>query len=359
MKILGESDEKGWEEFTDKNENIPPQYLINWKKWITKTYKNCEAQYFINNVYERTTTIFPFFLIKSKFFGDRLISQPFLDFGGPQGKFDKDFMLKTVNFLKERLNRGNLKHLEIRLNNFLPNYKEIEDFLIKEKFEKVSEKNQCILKLEKEEILWDNFNRITRKGIKKANKSDLILKEINNEREFRLFYKLYFKNMKNFGTPQHSYLFFSNMYKYLKENFKGLNCYKEGKLIASLIAFYSKDYMYAAYNFSESAYLKYQPNDLLYWEMIKLAIKKNIKYFDFGQCEANAKEGTRAAGIYRFKSKWTGDLYEKNYFYYRKQKKDSKDLGKDKKESLVKIWKSLPSPLIKLIGPKIASQLAL
>ena len=359
MEILNENNEELWKDFAKKKDNLPAQYSLEWKDAIEKSYKNCKSYYYLNAKQGETKTIFPFFLIKSKIFGDKIISQPFLDFGGPQGMFDEEFILELIKDLKEKF-EGKAKHIEIRLNNFLPDYKKIENSLLKQGFEKKSERQQFILKLEEEEILWNNFNRIVRKSIKKANKSELRIKKMNNKKEMDAFYKLYLKSMKNFGTPQHSYNYFLNLFEKMKKNFKGLNCYKDGKLISSLIVLYTKGYMYAAYNFSEHKYLIYQPNDLLYWEMIKWAIHEDIKYFDFGQCEANAKEGTHARGIYKFKSKWKADLYERPYFYYYLNKNIPQlEESKNKLKKLGAMWKKLPLPIVKILGPKITSQLVL
>lgn len=359
MEILNENNGQLWESFISKQDKIFPQHILNWQSMIKNSYKNCKPMYYIKTKDSRVQVVFPFFLVESKIFGNRVISQPFIDFGGPLGEFDGEFIQSLIKDVKEKVG-DNLKHIEIRLSNFIPNYEKIEEILTNEGFKKDLKRHQFILKLEDEKTLWDNFSRITRKGIKKAKKSKLIMKGIRDEKELKAFYELYLKNMKNFGTPQHSYDFFLNIFNIMKDNFMGLNCYKEGKLIGSLIVFHSKNYMYAAYNFSEHDYLIYQPNDLLYWEMIIWAIKNNIKYFDFGQCEVNAEEGSRAAGIYKFKSKWKGMLYERPYFYYSfgdEKRKNSEE--KEKYKKMIKIWRTLPIILIKKIGPKLASELAL
>ncbi len=279
---------------------IPPQYLWPWEEAIRSSYKNCEPI-----AYTFGDSNFPLVFVESKLFGNRLISIPFVDFGGPIGKFDAQFIVDSIQHMKKQ---SNLKHIEIRLNTFMENYEKTEKVLFEEGFSKESNRSQFILELKDEEELWNSFNRITRKGIRKAHKSDLVIKEIDNERELKNFYKMYLESMRDFGTPQHSYKYFENLSTIAKENFKGLNCYKDDVLISSLIVLHSKSYMYAAYNFSKSEYLKYQPNDLLYWEMIKWAVDNNIQYFDFGQCEPKAKEGTHAYGIYKFKSKRNGNL---------------------------------------------------
>jgi lipid II:glycine glycyltransferase (peptidoglycan interpeptide bridge formation enzyme) len=356
MELLKIGDENSWEEFVDSQEKVPVGSLIGWKKTIEKTYDNCKPLYFFS-AKEKITKVFPFFLVESKLFGNRIISQPFIDSCGPLGDFDKKFIQNVINEIKEKFK--DIKHIEIRLNTFVKNYEKIESCLSEMGFKKESKRHQFILKLESEESLWGKFDRITRKAIKKAEKSELKLKEIINEEELKKFYELYLKDMRAFGTPQHSYDFFSNLLNIMNKNFRGLNCYKDGNLIGSLIVFYTKDYMYAAYNFSERNYLKYQPNDILYWEMIKWAIRKNIKYFDFGQTEINAEEGSHAAGIYKFKKKWLGNLYERPYFYLSFGPEEKISDKKKGYEKAIEIWKKTPKPLIKIMDLKICSQLAL
>ena len=90
--------------------------------------------------------------------------------------------------------------------------------------------------------------------------------------------------------------------------------------------------------------------------------KNNIKYFDLGQCEANSEKDVRAEGIYRFKRKWLGEVYDRNYFYYyfdKEENMNKKNKIKDELKKFRMIWKKLPSPIIKIIGPKIASQLGI
>ena len=144
----------------------------------------------------------------------------------------------------------------------------------------------------------------------------------------------------------------------MKNKSYGLNCYLNGKLIASIILFYEKKYGYIAFNISNKKYKECRPNDLLYWNIIKTAIKKNIKYIDMGQVEKDAEKGTRAYGLYNFKKKWLGTLYERIYLTYFFKKGDGRG-NKEKLKKFRKIWKKLPLFLTKIIGPKITSQLGL
>src|SRR3989344_9386512 len=147
MEILNEKDWKLLEEFIDLNKTIPPQYSLNWKKTIEKIYKNCKSYYLIEKENEKIKSVFPFFIVKSRFFGNRIVSVPFFDFGGPNGKFDPNFLTQAIDHLKKEF-KTNFKHIEIRLNTFNPDYKQIEEIFLNNGFQKESRRHQFILKLE-------------------------------------------------------------------------------------------------------------------------------------------------------------------------------------------------------------------
>ena len=159
--------------------------------------------------------------------------------------------------------------------------------------------------------------------------------------------------MKKFGTPQHSFKFFDNLMNSLKKDFLGLNCYCEKKLIGSIILLSNKNYGYVAFNVSDSKYRIYKTNDFLYWEAIKKAFNKKIRYFDVGLADRDSKEGTHAYGLYKFKEKWLGERYDSTFLCYprtckEKKKKYNKSRG---------FWKFMPGFLTNIMGPKIRSQM--
>jgi len=316
-----------------------------WKIIVEKTYNNCEGKNFGD---------FPFFIVKSYLFGDRLISVPFLDVGGPSEKISSSLVDKIIKFA----NYKKLIKIEVRTNTFSKNFKNVEKILLKNGFEKNAEKSQFIISLLSEEKMWKNFHKHTRNDIRKSEKSGLVLKKIDSEKELENFYFLYLKEMKNFGTPQHSYEFFLNLMKEMGENFFGISCYKNEKIIGSLIALYEEKYGYIGFNVSDRENLQFRPNDFLYWPTIKHSIKRKSEYLDLGQVEKNASKGSRAHGLYKFKNKWLGTLYERIYFTYSFEKLENAD-NREKLKKLRSFWKKLPLPLIRLIGPKITRELGI
>lgn len=357
MKIerLNHENEELWKNFVNNNSEAKFQHLLGFKEVIERSYSNCGGLFYLLLNKNKVKAVFLFILVRSKLFGNRIISLPFLDNGGFLGEYNEHTLKKIIELLKEE----GIKKIEVRLNSCFKNFEGEKRVFSKSGFDEKMYKQQFIIALTNETEMWKKFHKHTRNDIRKAQKSGLYLKKIENEKELKKFYTLYFKNMKNFGSPQHSYTFFENLFELLNENVAGFNCYFKEKIAGSIIMFYNKSYGYISFNISDNELREYRPNDLLYWEMIKSALNKKIKYLDLGQVDKES-QNDRAKGLYKFKKKWLGKLYDRTYFYY-EFNKHSKDPVR-KKDSLKKfriIWRKLPIPIIKLIGPKICSQLAL
>lgn len=354
---LNEEKNKLWNDFVNKNKDSRFYHSLKFKETIEETYKNCKSEYYLlinNNV----KAIFPFFIIKSKLIGNRLISLPFVDNGGFLGEYKKEDIKKLIKELKKI---NDLKYIEIRLNSFMKNFENDKKILLKLGFNEEKSKQQFILTLTSEGDVWKRFHKHTRNDIRKAQKSGLKLKKLSSGKELKRFHKLYVKNMKFFGTPQHSYRFFKNFFDIMNENIFGFNCYFKEKIIGSIIIFYEGKRGYISHNISDVKYREYRPNDILYWELIKWAMKKKIKYIDMGQIDKESLD-SKAIGLYKFKKKWLGKAYDRNYFYYYFDKEENVNKKNKKKDKLKKfrvIWKKLPLSIIKIIGPKIASQLGI
>jgi lipid II:glycine glycyltransferase (peptidoglycan interpeptide bridge formation enzyme) len=308
-------------------------------KILEKTYPNCQVVY--------KSSPIPFISVKSKLFGNKVVSLPFLD----TIRLNKKI---TEKDLAEIASSGNKVKIEIRASESDPNLKRIEKVLLKKRFHRNIVKGHIISKLTSEKDFWGRFHKHTRNDIRKAEKSRLKVRRIESLEDLEEFYALYLRQMKRFGTPQHSYSFFKNCLELMKKDFYGLNCYLDGKLVASIMLFIEGDYAYVPFNVSEPKYRSLRVNDLIYWEAIKWCMTHKIHYFDIGQVDLNTNGKTREESLLKFKNKWLGEVYRRVYFT-RNFKYDFK-----KKSSLKKfrvIWRRLPLIFIRVIGPKICSQM--
>ncbi len=331
------------------------QHTLEWKKAVEESYANCVPAYYMIREDGGVKALFPSFLVKSPLLGNRIISQPFVDNGGFAGQPTEGI----AKALLEAIQRDySPKRIEIRLNTSMPNYSASGKSLLAAGFSKESRRHQFILELKRAEELWNGFDKHVRNDVRKAEKSGLEIREISAGSELDSFYSLYSRAMHDFGTPQHSRAFFENLWKHLapKKMIKGLNCYAGGdgnRLAASIIGYCFNKRVYIIYNVSSPEHRAARPNDLLYWNFIEWSARNGFKTFDLGQAEAGAQPGSRAHGIFKFKEKWGGKLFERPYFTY-----PPRSAGAAGKLRLFSgIWRLLPAVLAHKTGPWLCSQL--
>jgi len=349
IKELSGDNEELWGKFLNKNVDSRFQHSLEYKKVIEGTYKNCEMRYYLSLKHDRPSMLFPFVLLKSKIFGKRFVSVPFLDVGGFLGKYDIKDLKEIVKILKKE--GGGI---EIRLNSSMKDFEKYRKFFSGEKFGEIGGREQFVISLTSEEDMWNGFHKHTRNDIRKAMKSGLDIVPILGGVELRNFYSLYVKEMRNFGTPQHSFKFFKKLFG--SEKVVGFNCYKDKNVIGSLVVFFGGKFGYVAFNVSDAKYRNLRPNDLLYWETIRWAINNGVKELDLGQVEKDAPEGSRASGLFKFKRKWLGKIYERVYFVFPNPDNTGK---KNKLKKFRGIWRRLPLPIVKILGPKVCSELGM
>jgi lipid II:glycine glycyltransferase (peptidoglycan interpeptide bridge formation enzyme) len=165
------------------------------------------------------------------------------------------------------------------------------------------------------EELWNNLDKDARWGVKKAKRENLQIKIIGDEKEiWKIFYKLYVKTITEGGIVPKS------LDDLEQETNKLFICLKNNNMIAGAAIKIKSKTVELFLNASSYDYLKYQPNNLLYWSIIVWAKKNNFKLFDLGGYQINAEKQSKLWYINRFKERWGGKIiaYEissKNPFY--------------------------------------------
>lgn len=160
------------------------------------------------------------------------------------------------------------------------------------------------LKLETVDRLWqDRINKTTRNEIRRALENpNLTIHWAKDKQEAikAIFYPLYLRAMKRFGTPPHSLGYFLKM----SDKIELISANFNEKPIASILGWQEDKNMVIGYSPSDPAYWQIKANNLLYFEFIKAAVKQGYEYVDFGP--------VRYEGQLQYKKKWGCDIYEGN-----------------------------------------------
>src|SRR3989344_3947904 len=229
--------------------------------------------------------ILPLHCIRSPFFGNRLISTAFLEYGGFAG--DEKYIPEMISYLKRI--KG-VDYIEIKQGlQFTCNLPYSDKY------------KRFVLMLKDEKTNWEMLDRQKRKAIRKAEKF-LDVREIADTS----FYDTYLKTVREFGTPPFSKKYFENFFKCGLG--KCFGAFFNRKLVCALLGFCYDKKVHITILATDKNYLEYRPNELVHWHFIKWAIANNYREMDFGIVRPEQ-------GNFRFKKEFGCELLDlKNYY---------------------------------------------
>lgn len=161
-----------------------------------------------------------------------------------------------------------------------------------------------------EEELLKSFHEKTRYNIRLSSRKGVTVRDGKRE-DMKDFYEI----MRETGTRDDFLIrpleYFEKMYDALGPNYLRLIMADyEGKPISGVIAIYYGDKVWYLYGASSNSHRNVMPNYLLQWEMIKWALEKKCRIYDFRGVSGHVDETHPQYGIYKFKKGFNGDFVE-------------------------------------------------
>lgn len=332
--------DQAWDNFVYRHPDSGHCHLSGWQKVIQQTYRHCS--YYLRAVENgEIKGILPLFLMKSLLFGNTMVSMPFLDDGGicsdnedsRQTLYDKAREL----FIASGAYALDLRHRD-RSSIDLPSH---------------GSKVTLTLSLSADpDSMWKQFNAKLRNQTRKAMKSGLTCSwhGIDGLPEF---YDVFAINMRELGSPVHSYNFFANILKAFSESAQLILVRKGEKTIGGGLFLVFKDRVQMPWASANREYFSFCPNNILYWEAIRWACEKGYKQFDFGR-------SSPGSGTYYFKKQW-GAVDRPLYWQcLTKNPKGSPTVRADDPQYrwAVRVWRNLPLAVTNSIGPFLRRQMS-
>tara|TARA_Y100000034_G_scaffold134902_1_gene204739 strand:- start:1696 stop:2763 length:1068 start_codon:yes stop_codon:yes gene_type:complete len=331
-----------WKNFLDNY----PHLIIHtpkYKEFLEKTFPNTKIQYLAVVIDDEIKTILPINMIshsdfiKNALLDKKIISSAFLEYGSFAGEENQVFVDEILNHIHQNHSK-NYNYLEIRqgLENF---NKFLEKKLIKK-----TEYKRFELKLIDIETNWKLIQKEKRKAIRKSEKEGIVVKELNQNHVAEI-YKLYLKNMKQFGSPPFPKTYFTNFFELNLG--KCFGAYYNDELVSFLLGFCHKQSINLIIAVSDRKFLWSRCNDAVHWHFIKYAINNNYNVVDFGRVRLES-------GQFDYKRKWGCELKDLDHFYdlYLTDKLPNEDPSTNKKlKLLTNIWKTFPLTITKKLGP--------
>jgi FemAB-related protein (PEP-CTERM system-associated) len=330
------SEENGWDSFVDSAPEATSYHRLKWKTVISRSFGHkCYYVGAVDNTGE-WQGLLPLVHMRSRLFGNFLVSVPFVNYGGLLHKNDSaaGLLLEEAERLRRSLGATyvELRHMGRCLNG------------IPTRQHKVS----MLLDLTTDvDSQWRAFGAKLRNQIRKAEKNRL-RSAVGHLELLDGFYTVFARNMRDLGTPVYAKTFFRNILEAFPDSTRIFAVYHDTTMIAAGIGSWFRNTLEVPWASSISAYNALCPNNMLYWEAIRFAIRSGFKRFDFGR-------STPHEGTYNFKKQW-GALPVQLYWQYLMDSRNSMpDLNPSnpKYQVAIRVWQHLPVPATKVLGPVI------
>lgn len=327
--------------YLKNNHNATPFHSIEWSNLVSENYSH-DNETLIASENGNICGMLSLSHIKIPFQNNYLASGPFgshCEILGDNSFIKYELLQYAVNLSREL----KVKYLEIK--NIDDLFNEIKEQQFFEASKIVRGNSQyCTMKLEceSEEYNWKNLSKTLRNEIRNAQKKGL--KVSVSKDKVNSFYELLSKTMHRHGTPIHSFKFYDDIINKI-DNSEIINVELNGKIIASNLLIGLNNTLHSLASASDENFWNSKPNQFLWWECIKYAMKNKYKYLDFGRSKISQ-------GTYFFKSKFGAKPINLNYIYYLNNITSAPDISEEniKFKFATSVWKFLPVFLTKKIG---------
>jgi FemAB-related protein (PEP-CTERM system-associated) len=200
------------------------------------------------------------------------------------------------------------------------------------------------------EAAWKGFDNKVRNQIRKADKSNL--EAVTGGAELvGEFYAVFARNMRDLGTPVYSRGLFEEVLATIPESAAYVIRLDHAPVAAGISIGYrtSVENPWAS---SLREHRSLNPNMLLYWTMLRNAIARGYRVFDFGRSTPN--EGT-----YQFKKQWGA---RETPFFWEYILRDGAALPDHSPKSArfsvaVSVWQKLPLGIANRLGPHVVGSI--
>jgi len=330
-----------WDKYVESNQDSSLYHLSVWSELIEKIFGH-ETYYLVALDQEKKITgVLPMARLKSRLFGDYIVSMPYFNYGGVLANNEQikyALLDKAVELAKKR----QVDHIELR---------ELKP--LEKQWQCKQDKVLMYLSLPNtSDELWKAVGSKCRAQIKRLDREDNIEIVQGGAELVDDFYKIFARNMRDLGTPVYAKSLFFWISKSLPDNSHIIVIKKDGKPVAGAFLLGYKIRLEIPWASSLREFNRLGVNMRLYWEVLKYAINKGYDVFDFGR-------STRDSGTYRFKKQWGAQPIQCYWHYWLNDKQSMPELNPDnpRYKLAIKVWQRLPIAMTKLIGPSIVKNL--
>jgi len=284
--------------------------------------------------------VLPLVQMKTRLFGNTLVSTPFCVYGGPlAGDAEAAVALAThAEVLRARTGASavEFRHREAVDDAWLPEGWPARPDLYVTFRKPITASDDANLK-----AIPRKQRAMVRKGMQRGFGSVV-------GQDADTLHAIYAESVRNLGTPVFARRYFRTLLSVFRDRADVVTVLANRQPVAAVLNFYFRDEVLPYYGGGTQAARRVAGNDFMYWEVMRHAAARGCRLFDFGR----SKVGT---GAFAFKHNWGFEPVPLPYRYSLAPGASIPDHNplNPKYRLFIAAWKRLPLPIANLLGPPI------
>lgn len=327
-----------WDAFVERCPEGTFCHLAGWQRVIGDVFGHESLHRMAVDPAGRILGVMPLVRVRSRFFGNHLLSMPFLNNGGPIGTPEAQRALADAAVTLARGGRDDV--LEFRARHDVSTDLTVDQYKV-----------AVVMDLpETSSILWnDIFNSKFRNKIKRPQREGMVTKF--GAEHLDAFYQVFAVNMRDLGSPVLPRGFFRRITEVFPGEAIVGATYWKGRPVAGGFGFLWGNQFEMTWSSALREVSSMKPNMLLYWNFMEHVIERGAGRFDFGR-------STPGTGTHEFKLHWGGEDVP---LPWRRWSARPRRAGSGKDGSMLRlatrVWKRFPVAVANFVGPTMAAGL--
>jgi len=324
--------------FVRAHRDATPFHLTGWSRGIARGARQAN-RYLVAEENGTIKGVLPLTHIRSRLFGDALVSSGFAVDGGVLAH-DDHTTAALITRAWELAEQLGCPTLELRGGPIPDHGWHVDEETYIGFARPLADDDEAELKA---------IPRKQRAEVRKALGNDLSVETGNTPRDLAAHFAVYSESVRNLGTPVFPASLFREVMAALGNGADILTVRHAGKPVASVLSLYFNGTVYPYWGGGTRAARGLRANDLLYFALMRHARARGYARFDFGR----SKAGTGAAA---FKKNWGFEPHPLAYAKHTAAGEHPREINplSPRYRLQVAAWKKLPLWLANRVGPPIA-----
>ncbi len=324
-----------WDEYALRMAPDDLYYRWAWREIIQETFGH-EPYYLAAVEGGKISGVLPLVSIRSRLFGNSLVSMPFFSHGGILAE-TQQAREKLLSGAAELAGELHARHIELRQGD------ECEIPWVGQSFKVRMEINLPPTVDEYSSGLSSSRRKRIRYNLKQGFHA-----EWGGLEAVPIFYTIFATNMRNLGTPVYPREFFENQIRRFPDNIRILTLRDGTNPVAAAFLTAHRDTLELPWAASLPEARKREAPMVMYWTLIQRAIEDGFKKVDLGRCSPGS-------GNHVFKKHWNPVERPLHWYYWLAPGASIPQLRPDnsKFKLAVELWKRLPLRIANGLGPHV------